>query len=278
MTAILALASAFIIGTSDFLLGLGSRGAQPQRVPISSNVMSAVTLLVLAPFLTATESTIGGYAFGALVGVSGTAGFTLYLIALRDGKMSIVAPTTAIISALALVAIGIIGGERLSFVASIGVGLAILAAFLISRSDDPADNEGFGLRSFYLAIAAGVVFALFFWSLGQIPEGAGVWPLLVARGVSLPLQTAIAIAFTGGWRVPRNTLRVTLPAGAFEAIAIVLAAEALRRGPLAIAGVLTGLYPVSTVLLAWVVLHERLGRVQWVAVALAFIAAPLTTL
>ncbi len=278
MTAVLALTSAFIIGGSDFLLGIGSRASAPQRVPIASNLASGLTLLLLVPFITATNVTLGALGVGALSGVSGAIGFTLYLMALRDGKMSIAAPVTATVTAVILVSVGVLSGDRLTVLASIGIAMAVIAGVLISWSDDPDDNSESGIRSFYLALVAGTVFALFFWSLGQIPEEAGLWPLVTARVISVSLQLAIAIIVTGGWRVPRNTLRVTIPAGFFEAIAVILAAEALRRGPLSVAGVLTGLYPISTVLLAGAMLRERLQRQQWIAVGLALLAVPLTTL
>lgn len=278
MTAVLALTSAFIIGGSDFLLGIGSRASAPQRVPIASNLASGLTLLLLVPFITASNVTLGALGVGALSGVSGAIGFTLYLMALRDGKMSIAAPVTATVTAVILVAVGVLSGDQLTVLASIGIAMAVIAGVLISWSDDPDDNSESGIRSFYFALVAGTVFALFFWSLGQIPEEAGLWPLVTARVVSVSLQLAIAIIVTGGWRVPRNTLRVTIPAGVFEAIAVILAAEALRRGPLSVAGVLTGLYPISTVLLAGAMLRERLQRQQWIAVGLALLAVPLTTL
>lgn len=237
-----------------------------------------MTLLLLVPFFTATTITFGGLAYGALSGVAGAIGFTIYLVALRDGKMSIAAPVAATVTAVILVAVGVLGGDRLTVLASIGVVLAIVAGGLISWSDDPDDNTESGVRSFYMAVLAGMVFALFFWSLGEIPGDEGLWPLVAARVVSVSVQVALAISMTGGWRVPTNTLRATIPAGVIEAIAVILASEALRRGPLSVAGVLTGLYPISTVLLAGAVLRERLQRQQWIAVGLALVAVPLTTL
>ncbi len=235
-------------------------------------------MLLLVPFFTATNVTLGGLGYGALSGVAGSVGFTLYLVALRDGKMSIAAPVAATVTAIILVGVGVVGGDRLTIFASIGVVLAIIAGGLISWSDDPDDNTDASIRSFYLAIVAGTVFAVFFWSLGEIPGDAGLWPLVTARAVSLSVQVSIAVAMTGGWRVPAKTLQATIPAGVIEAIAVIFASEALRRGPLSVAGVLTGLYPISTVLLASAVLRERLQRQQWIAVGLALVAVPLTTL
>lgn len=277
MTALLAMMSSLIIGGSDFLLGLGSRESAPQRIPISANVSSAATLLLLSLVIPAVAVDRTSILAGISFGLTGAVGFTLYLMALRIGKMSLVAPMTALASSLCLIAIGVAGGDRPTLLVAAGIALAVLAGVLISQGPE-SENGSDDRRALVYALAAGVVFSLFFWGLSFINPDSGVWPFVVGRAAAIVVQLLIALAATGGWRVPRSTLRFTLPAGALEALAVLFAAAAMRRGPVSVAGVLSSLYPISTVLLAWLLLHERLSPQQRLAVGVAVVAVPLTGL
>ena len=120
-----------------------------------------------------------------------------------------------------------------------------------------------------LAITAGIGFSVFFLALAETNDEAGMWPLFIARLVSVPVVCAIAWRVTGRiWPVDATTRRLAVATGVTEMIANGLLLIALRR-ELAVASVFGSLYPVSTVLLAWVVLQERVSRTQLVGVGLA---------
>jgi drug/metabolite transporter (DMT)-like permease len=128
-----------------------------------------------------------------------------------------------------------------------------------------------------LSILAGLAFAGFFILLSFTSADAGLWPLLGARVVSVPVLAVLAL-FKGGLRVSRSSLPTVAAAGILDMAANVFVLLAIQRGPLAVASVLASLYPVATVLLARMVLHEHLHGLQRVGVIIALAAVVLVSI
>ena len=174
-----------------------------------------------------------------------------------------------------LVAIGL--GERPGIVTIGGIVLAIIAIALVSQSDHPepvlhSQRAGSGASAFTLALLSGVAIGLFFVALARTTTEAGVWPLVAARAVSVSLFGAMALLSSQSLRLSGGTLRIVVAGGSLDMIANLLYMIATRSGPLSVVVTLASLYPASTVLLARVVLHERLSWRQWVGVVCAMIA------
>ena len=110
---------------------------------------------------------------------------------------------------------------------------------------------------------------------GDAGEGDALSTLFGARVGSLGLLVALAFARRAPLRLPRASLGAVALVGVADVSANALFAFASGRGLLALVSVLGSLYPVVTVLLAHVVLGERLTRAQQigVTVALAGVAA-----
>ena len=270
MTAVLALASALLIGGSDFTGGLATRRDSTFRVTAVAQICGGVTALVLAFVVGADDVAQVDIVGGAIAGASGTFSFICFYRALSIGVMSVVAPTTAVVSAAIPATFGFARGDDLSLTTGIGIGAALLAIVLVTRRrplhDDDASTHRLAL---ILAITAGMGFSLFFLALAETNDDSGMWPLVIARLVSAPVVCAIAWKVTGRvWPVDATTRRLAVATGVTEMIANGLLLIALRR-ELAVASVFGSLYPVSTVLLAWVVLRERVSRTQLVGVGLA---------
>jgi drug/metabolite transporter (DMT)-like permease len=270
MTAVLALASALIIGGSDFTGGLASRRDSTFRVTAVAQICGGVTALVLAFVIGADDVAQVDIVGGAIAGASGTFSFICFYRALSIGVMSVVAPTTAVVGAAIPATVGFARGDDLSLTTGIGIGAALLAIVLVTRRRPLHDDDASTYRlALILAITAGIGFSVFFLALAETNDEAGMWPLLIARLVSVPVVCAIAWRVTGRiWPVDATTRRLAVATGVTEMIANGLLLIALRR-ELAVASVFGSLYPVSTVLLAWVVLRERVSRTQLVGVGLA---------
>jgi drug/metabolite transporter (DMT)-like permease len=168
-------------------------------------------------------------------------------------------------------------GERPGIVTIGGIVLAIIAIALVSQSDHPEpvlhrQRAGSGASAFTLALLSGVAIGLFFVALARTTTEAGVWPLVAARAVSVSLFGAMAVLASQSLRLSGGTLRIVVAGGSLDMIANLLYMIATRSGPLSVVVTLASLYPASTVLLARVVLHERLSWRQWVGVACAMIA------
>lgn len=279
MTAVLALASALIIGGSDFGGGLATRHDSTFRVTAVAQICGGVTALGLALVVGADEVVRVDVVAGIVAGLSGTFSFVCFYRALSLGVMSVVAPTTAVIGASIPAVVGVVRGEEVGALTGIGLVVAVLAIVLVTRDDGDHHGRTTPRLALILAVTAGVGFSLFFIALAETHDEAGMWPLVVARLVSVPVVGVIAWQATG--RVtPAVPVagRLAVFTGVTEMIANALLLVALRRDEIAIASVFGSLYPVSTVVLAWLFLRERVSRSQLGGVALALGALALVAL
>ncbi len=275
MAVLLALASAATYGAADFLGGLSSRRAPAVAVTLVSQAAGLVVLLCAVAVLGGSP-TRADLAWGAASGLAGGVGLLLLYRGLAGGTMSVVAPITAVCAAAVPVGAGLAMGERPSALALTGVVVALLAIVLVSREEAPAGApRGPGTAAVRTALLAGVAFGLFFVLLERTGDEAGLWPLVTARGGSIALLAAIGQVAGEPLRVPRAALGGVLAAGILDMTANVLYLLAVREGLLSLVAVLSSLYPASTVLLATVVLRERLHPVQRTGLAAAAAAVAL---
>jgi drug/metabolite transporter (DMT)-like permease len=136
-----------------------------------------------------------------------------------------------------------------------------------SVTEGPREGTGLGL-----SLASGVAIGLFFLSLARTNAAAGLWPLLAARAISVSLFAGMAFFYRVPLRMPSQVLATTIGGGIVDMLANLFFLLASRQGPLTLAVTLTSLYPASTVLLARVVVGERLAPRQWAGVAFALVA------
>lgn len=283
MAAVLALVAALAYGTGDFFGGLAARRLPPAAVVVRSNAVGLLGLLVALPIVGHDHLAPRDLVYGALGGTAGAVGVLLLYRGLAQGTMSLVAPITAALSAVVPVSVGIAGGERPSAVALVGIPLALVAIVLLSRDPDGAGSAT-GLSPTLLAtsIGAGLGFGLFFVAIDQAGDDAGLWPVVAGRGASVSIFVVVA-AVSASARVGGPSARIgTTPAllvacGLLDAGANALFLLATHQGMLTLVAVIGALYPASTLLLARVVLDERLARPQLGGVALAGIAVALVS-
>ena len=228
--------------------------------------MLLLAVLSREPMLSAT-SLLWGLAAGAAAG----AGLACLYKALAIGKMGLTAPLSAVITALVPLAFSF-GTQGLPRRGQLfGFVMAVVSIWLIARQSGAANGSaGLGL-----AVAAGVGFGGFLLFIKFAGAQAVFWPLAAARTASLILMIAIIAAGRGEWRLARGTLWYVLLAGVLDSGANALYVAATQHGRLDVAAVLSSLYPASTVLLARVVLKERLSRLQSAGMATALVAVAL---
>jgi drug/metabolite transporter (DMT)-like permease len=214
------------------------------------------------------------FALGLLAGLGGGAGLAAFYRALSLGTMSVVSPVVAC-GAVVPFAISLATGERPAVVAVTGAGAALAGAVLASleerRSESPERARAIGL-----ALGAAIALGLFVYFLGLgSREGDALSTLVGARVGSLTLLVVVALATQSTLRVPRSSIAAVALVGLADVTANVLFAYASGHGLLALVSVLGSLYPVVTVLLAHLLLGERLTSTQklGVGVALAGVAA-----
>jgi len=278
MAVLLALFSAFAYGLSDFVGGIVSRRASAWPVAVVGQL--SATLCTVGVALTVPGSAgPTDLAWGVLAGVGSGTGTGFLYRGFASGRMGVVAPVSAVGAAVVPVLVGALGGERLSVVMWTGIVLAFPGIWLVSST---YESEALGPRpraslaeGVFDGALAGLGFGVLFAALGQVPDSAGLWPLALAQAVSLPAVVVLALGLGASW-VPRQRVAWwALAAGPLGASATAAFLLATQHGLLTVAGILASLYPASTVLLAALVLRERVHRAQGVGLGLCALAIAL---
>lgn len=282
-TIILALSTSLLFGVGDFLGGVATRRDSAFAVTGTSHMLSIVllalaVLLVLPPAHPTTPDLL----WGAVSGLAGVIGVISLFGALGVGRMGIVAPVSAALSAALPAVFDFATGTTLSPITIAGIVLALVAIVIVSIAPDeqlhePA-HEYRPRRALALAILSGVGFSGAFISLSFTAAESGLTPILAARVVSIAVAVVLALRFGRGFPVDRTALAPTLGAGLTDVLANITMLTAIRIGPLAIASVLGSLFPVVVVTLARVFLGERLHAWQKVGVLIAVAAVLLSAL
>ena len=280
-TVVLALVSALFYGLSDFVGGIASRRTSAWAVAVVGNAASAVGATVLA-LVAAGSPTPTDLAWGVFAGIGGGMGTGFLYRGFSTGRMSVVAPVSAVGAAVIPVLAGVVSGERPSLVVWAGIAVALPGIWLVSSSPEhPATGMGratgrSGLPEGLVdAILAGIGFGLLFAALGQVPARAGLWPVVASQAVSVPAVIVLALVLGGSW-VPRGKpVRLGVLTGLLGVGATATFLLSTQHGFLTVAAVLASLYPATTVLLAWLVLREHIHRSQALGLALCALAIVL---
>lgn len=289
MAVVLGLLVSLTYGTGDFFGGLASKRTSATSVVIGSFAISTGMLVVATaawPLFGALPHPGGRDLWlGAATGLVGPIALGLLYRGLATGRMSVVAPITAVVAAVVPFGWGIGHGERPPAVALAGVAVALVAVVLISSAPAHPDHEHDdahveGGAVVPTALAAGLGFGVVFVLLGSTTSHAGLWPLLVARPLSVLVTVGALVAWSRRPGASGGSARAAvLPgpgswpmvagAGVFDVTANAAYLAATQRGLLSIVAVLSSLYPASTVVLARIVLAERLHRIQLGGLVLA---------
>ena len=272
---ILAGFSALMYGAADFYGGLGTRKSPLVSVLAVSQLVGLVVALGASVFLAGALPTATDLAWGAISGVCGTAGLAALYTALATTLVAVASPVAAVIGAVVPVVLGVSVGERPGSLAWIGIGLAVPALVLLSAG--PAgDGKTSALvrRAALLGAAAGMGFGLFFFAISRTSHTSGLWPLVAARASTISIVALFAVFSGRSLRPARAGLTIILLSGLLDMGANIAFLLASRAGMLSTVAVVVSLYPGPTVLLAWLVLRERLtpARVLGLVLALAGVA------
>jgi drug/metabolite transporter (DMT)-like permease len=316
-SAILGVLGALVYGSADFLGGLAAKRLRSVTVTAIAAVAGLALLLLAYPFLGG-RWTAADVAWGSLSGVFGVVAIVLLYACLAIGPMSILSPLTAVVSAIAPMLWGLlVKGEQLDGIAYAGLAVALVAVVLVGFIPGQHAVRP-SLRGVAMAIGSGVAIGGFLVTIDQTADASGLVPLIVNRGVNgaitwiivgvlavtatrrrtmleLPLGATptghadLELATSSG-TAPRTAAAgqpvtavrlgvvLAVACGVVDSIANVLMLVALRLGDLSVVSVLTALYPAGTILLAAIVLRERIAPVQWIGLALALASGAMFAL
>lgn len=234
-------------------------------VALVSQVVGAVIALALALLRAETLPLPADIPYSIFGGVVGGIGIVALYRGLAIGRMGVVAPVTGVLAAAIPVVFGIALEGLPGPLVVVGIGLAIVAVVLVSRVDDGrAGPSGFGL-----ALVAGVAIGAFGVAISQISDGHAFGPLTIIRGAEAALIAAVIVIGRRAWRADRRLLPWMAGLGVLDMAGNASFILAVQAGALAVAAVLSSLYPVTTVVLATLILHERITRSHAIGIALA---------
>ena len=262
----LALGASLAWGAADFGGGLLTRRFPVVSVAVVSQAAGFAGLAAFA--LVAGEGIDGeGFAIGLMAGVGGGLGLAAFYRALASGTVSVVAPVAACGAVVPLV-VSLAAGDDPRTVALVGAVVALAGAVMASLEERAADEPA-RRGAIALAAVAAVLLGLFVFFLGRASQhGGAVSALVGARTGSLSLLAVWALAVRTPVSFGGRGAAVAA-VGVLDVLANALFALASREGLLAIVSVLGSLYPVPTVVLAHVVLRERISVTQRVGVGVA---------
>ena len=273
---LLALSASLSWGFGDFLAGLRTRRLPVVTVLVVSQAAGLVTIALVVALRGAGPPDARFLAFGSLAGLAGAVGLAALYRGLAVGPMSIVAPISGTAAIVPVVA-GILADERPSPAQAAGIGLAVAGVVLASRTQGADGRHGSRAEGVGLALVAALAFGLLLVALGEASEGDPYWGTLAMRGASFSLIVLAALVLRPSFSLRERDLPILLLVGVLDTAGNALFAVATTKSLLAVVAVLGQLYPVVTVLLARLVLGERISLGQGVGVLSAFAGVALIT-
>lgn len=269
MAVALALASAALIGSGDFLGGLASRRQEAGTAVTAVYLVGIPTLVVVSPFV-AGSPTAADLAWGAGSGAAGAIGLWALYQGFARGRVAVVSPLAAVIGAAVPVAVGLATGDDPGTTGLAGLAIGLVAVVLVTRPRG-ADSSAAATGVVY-GIAAGVPFAGMFLMLSFTGDNSGLWPVLPSRIVGVAVLLLVLRRMP---RVPRATLPAVIFGGLFSVLGNGAFLLSTQEGDLAVVTVLTSLYPAVTVMWARTVFQERLSPAQVLGLGAALAAVTL---
>ena len=273
MAFLLALLSSALWGTADFFGGKLSKKYAPILVLAMTQAIGllfGITLVLLSGELFGSNppNAFGddGYFFpGAIAGVTGYIGLICLYAGLSTGRMGVVSPISAL-SAVIPLTVALVNGEVLTTAQGVGVVIAMVGAFCASG---PELSQGLSPKPIFLALgaAAGFGTAMTFMAMGS--ESSALMTMVMMRATTFIVTIALVIRYRTVGNFEKSEIPILVFIGVSDFLANLLLGVATNFGLVSLVMVLGSIYPIVTALLAFVILKERLHRIQYFGIVFA---------
>jgi drug/metabolite transporter (DMT)-like permease len=257
-------------GAGDFGGGLAARRGPLLGIVIVTQFVGAGLTLALAVGRAEAVPAPWEIGWALAAGVAGGIGIAALYHGLATGRMGVVAPISGVLAAAIPVALGIVLEGSPGVLRLAGIGLALAAVVLVSQAGGQP-----GRRDVLLGLLAGLGLACFNIAVSRFSPGQVFAPLTIVRSAEGLLFVLAVLATHRPWRLPRAVLPLAILVGALDMGGNAFYLLALQVGRLDVATILSSLYPVTTVVLAAIVLRERVAGRHLAGVVLAFVAIVL---
>ena len=267
---VLALVATLTIGSADLFGGIASRRSAPLAVGAWSQGIG-VPIVALVALVVGGQLIARDLGLGAVAGLGSAIGVGALYLGFAHSDVGIVAPVAATTAAVLPMLGGFATGDRPTPVTAAGLALALIAIFLVGfvpGSDHAVTGIGYGLVS-------GIGFGCMVLAYAGTSEDSGIWSAVAGRATATVLLGVVVLALRVDWRIAKSARVPTSLAGVLAAVGMGAFVAVSQTADLIILGVILGLFPVVTVILAAVLLEERLLASQWAGVGLAGVAVVL---
>jgi drug/metabolite transporter (DMT)-like permease len=273
----LALAASVSWGIGDFIAGITTRRLGVFAVLFVSQPPTLVLIAIVAMVHGGAPRPGLWMVAGIVAGLAGLVGLSAVYRGMAIGVISVVS-TIAATGPVVPIVVGLVLGERPTALQFFGIALALGGISLLAVDRRPTQSGRRLLPGVGLALVAALAFGLFLVAIRYASRPDPVWGVLATRTGSVAALLLLAVAFRSRLKVGRNDLPSLFAIGVLDVAADVFFAFATTLGLLSVVSILSSLYPVSTVILARLVLDERMGRVQQAGIGLAFAGVLLISL
>jgi drug/metabolite transporter (DMT)-like permease len=277
LSSLFGLLSALTWGAGDFTGGIVSRRAGVYRAAFYGEAAGLVFLAAMIVVVREPIPAWSAWGWSAAAGVIGSFGLLMLFRSLADGQMSIAAPVSALMAAVLPVIVSSLTEGLPGPTKYIGFALALVAIWLISQGDGHQKKFHLHLADLRLPLFSGICFGVYFILMHQGSHTSTVWPMVAARGAGTVFLLCFAVAKHQLSWPGRRIMPLVLLNAAGDIGGNTFYILAGQVGRLDVAAVLGSLYPGTTVLLAGLLLHERLNRSQWAGILVALGAIVLMT-
>ena len=278
LSILLGLTSAISWGAGDFTGGLASRKTGAYRAVFYGEFFGLVLLFAVVFISPQPMPDLNSILLSIAAGALGTTGLLLLYSAMAQGKMSIAAPVSALLAAALPVIVGMITDGFPGYLTLLGFGFALAAVWLVSQSEDGMKDIFTHLSDLRLPLLAGVGFGLYFILMNAATRQTTLWPMVYSRSAGLLAMALFIIIRRDSFATVRAAWPVMILNGILDVGGNFFYILAGQAGRLDVSAVLSSLFPGSTVILAWIILKERLTRTQWLGILCALIAIILFTI
>jgi drug/metabolite transporter (DMT)-like permease len=272
MAVLLALVAALVSGTADYAGGRAATRRSPLSVNFFVQSINAILLPLFAIAIGWDYLHRGDVVLGVVAGVSGGTAYLIFFRALAAGRMSVIAPLTALTTALVPVLVDLFDGVSLRAGRWTGVAMALIAIPALALRRDAGTGSLTLRQEIAYAIGAGIGFAGFFVGIGHTSTESGQWPVAFAALGAVTTMGALCIVRRE--RLGRPPMLAVLT-GLLMVGSSLAINHALQLGPLAVVTVLGSLYPLATSALANRFDHEPIGRINVAGIFVAVSGAAL---
>jgi drug/metabolite transporter (DMT)-like permease len=272
------LISALSWGGGDFLGGLASRKTGAYRAVLYAEFVGLLLLFVGAAFTREPMPNWDKLAIASVAGAIGSIGLLILYQAMITGQMSIATPVSALLAAVLPVIVGGLTEGLPATTKMFGFGLALLAVWLVAQ-EDSVKTQVMRLADLRMPLLAGVGFGAYFILMHRASSAAVIWPMVASRLAGMVMLLLFIIFRHEEWRISNPKAWPLIISNAiFDVGGNMFYILAGQTGRLDVSAIISSLFPGATVILAWLVLKEKINVIQWLGIAAALGAIVLMTI